>query len=115
MEIRTKKPIHIQAIEELEALENQKSKKLAKLGKLNRKPNPFASSVFPSNPKFSGTKVMEGGTKTQFRIRPQTPKLDMILLQKAKRKQLQKITKAPAKKVVVTDSAPKIQKRRIKI
>ena len=111
----TKVPIHVQATKELSMAENKKNIKLKKLGELTRKPNPFASSVFPSNEKFTGTKVMEGDSKTQFRIRPQTPKLDMILLQKAKRKQLQKIEHVPVKQTIIKKPVNTIQKRRIKI
>lgn len=46
--------------------------------------------------------------KTQFRIRPQTPKLDMILLKKAQKKTLSKIEPLPVK-------ATNIKKPRIKV
>lgn len=75
----TKIPIHVQASKELSILENEFGPRSGKLGALKR-PNPFVTNVFPSNKNFTGTKVIEGDQKTQFRIRPQTPKLDMILL-----------------------------------
>lgn len=115
MEFRTKVPIHIQASEELALIEKQRPTRVKPLNKINRKPNPFASSVFPSNAKFTGTKVIDGDTKTQFRIRPQTPKLDMILLQKAKRKQLRKLDAKPVRKAVIEKKAPQAQKKKIKI
>lgn len=111
----TKIPIHVQASKELSQLETSFSKKSAGLNGNFRRPNPFVSNAFESNTKFTGTKVVEGDSKTQFRIRPQTPKLDMILLQKAKRKQLSKIEPLPVKVPKLKPIANKVSKKKIKI
>jgi hypothetical protein len=58
--------------------------------------------------------VIGGDKKTQFRIRPQTPKLDMILLQKAKRKKLDHIEPLPVRQKSIRKPI-NINKRKIKI
>ena len=96
----TKIPIHVQASQELSMLEETKKASFTNFGSRIRKPNPFAiASSLPKeeNEKnydisqyknLLGSKIVQGDGKTQFRIRPQTPKLDMILLQKAQRNKL---------------------------
>lgn len=111
----TRIPIHVQASKELSILENGFGAKNNKIGGAFKRPNPFVTNVFPSNKYFTGTKVLEGDQKTQFRIRPQTPKLDMILLKKAKRKQLTKIEPLPVKIKKLKSIPALIQKRKIKI
>ena len=111
----TRVPIHVQASKELSILENNFGARSGKISGSFKKPNPFITNVFPSNENFTGTKVIEGDQKTQFRIRPQTPKLDMILLKKAKRKQLTKIEHLPVKMKKVKAVPALIQKRKIKI
>lgn len=111
----TKIPIHVQASQELSLLEQEKPGKLAPMSGMIRKPNPFVSNAYALSSNFTGTQVKEGGGKTQFRIRPQTPKLDMILLKKTQRRQLTKIEPLPAKKVKIKKPANKIQMRKIKI
>lgn len=110
----TKIPIHVQASKELSLLEQNKGVRLKALDGSFKKPNPFVSNVHNYNT-FTGTKVIEGDSKTQFRIRPQTPKLDMILLQKAQRRQLTKIEPIPVKPAQVKLSASKVQRKKIKI
>jgi hypothetical protein len=113
--MRTKVPIHVQASNELSLLEKEYPARLKPIDGGYRKPNPFASNVFPLSDKFTGTRVVEGDNMTQFRIRPQTPKLDMILLKKAKRKQLTKIEPLPVKQKSIRKPIHKIQMRKIKI
>lgn len=110
----TKIPIHVQASKELSLLEQNRGIRLKALDGSFKKPNPFVSNAYNCD-NFSGTKVIEGDSKTQFRIRPQTPKLDMILLQKARRKQLTKIEPIPVKQNQVKLSASKVQRKKIKI
>jgi hypothetical protein len=96
----TKVPIHVQASNELDMFERKRKPNPVQLASRIRKPNPFAGAF--NKPQIEGeknydvseyknllgSKVVQGDKKTQFRIRPQTPKLDMILLQKAKRNKL---------------------------
>jgi hypothetical protein len=81
-------------------LEETNKARFTNFGSRIKRPNPFA--IVSNMPKeeneknydisqyknLLGSKIVQGDTKTQFRIRPQTPKLDMILLQKAQRNKL---------------------------
>lgn len=111
--IREKVPIHVQASKEISPIGNNNIYRFN--AELSGK---FASSAgdgkLKDNSMFSGTKVIGEDNKTQFRIRPQTPKLDMILLKKAKRNKLSKIEQLPKKIKEPTDSIKTVEKIKTK-
>ena len=111
--IREKVPIHVQASKELSPIENNNFYYLNT--EINTKySGPTGAGAIKDSSKFSGTRVIGEETKTQFRIRPQTPKLDMILLKKTKRNKLSKIEQAPKTTKELTHSTKVVEKIKTK-
>lgn len=113
--MRERVPIHVQASKELSPLDNPPAFRNTANGYNINSGGVLPSNYLKNNVNFSGTKVKGEENKTQFRIRPQTPKLDMILLKQTKRHKLSKIQPLPIKAKDVNIPKAKITKKRIKL
>lgn len=89
--MRERVPIHVQASKEVSVLDNNISFDNAANDLNFKKPTAFGKTILKNNTQSSGTQIHGENDKTQFRIRPQTPKLDVILLKKTQKKKLTKI------------------------